>query len=265
MLTTCPACLMTHRVSEAQLGMRQGLVRCRQCAVVFNAHDMLREGSEDAAWPEPEDFPPQTDPWAAPAPAPARGGAQPLRDPVLTTENPSIGRPEGGPSIGASGGESPARSVGTSAGIWLTLAALLLLLVAQVAFIERTTLQRQFPALYAGLVRLCLPLGCLTEPVRLVESVEIKGSALDALAGDRARLSVTLANRGPLDLAWPHLVLTLQDAQGQRLAVRALAPIDYLTAEAAPLLRAGTEVEWRVLMGLGDARPMGYTLAVLYP
>jgi len=171
--------------------------------------------------------------------------------------------------MGASGGESPARSAGTSAGesagIWLTLAALLLLLVAQVAFIERTTLQRQFPALYAGLVRLCLPLGCLTEPVRLVESVEIKGSALDALAGDRARLSVTLANRGPLDLAWPHLVLTLQDAQGQRLAVRALAPIDYLTAEAAPLLRAGTEVEWRVLMGLGDARPMGYTLAVLYP
>ena len=263
MLTTCPACLTTHRVSEAQLGMRQGLVRCRQCALVFNAHDMLREGAEDAALPEPEDFPPQIDPWAGPSPA--RAGAQPLRDSLLATEDPlstelstdspidgSADRPEGGP---------PARSVGS----WLALVALLLLLAAQIALIERTTLQRHLPEFYAGLVRMCIPLGCLTEPVRLADAVEIKGSALDALAGEQARLSVTLANRGSLDLAWPHLVLTLQDAQGERLAVRALAPIDYLSPEAAPLLMARGEVEWRVLLGLGDARPVGYTLAVYYP
>ncbi len=261
--TTCPACLTTHRVSEAQLGMRQGLVRCRHCALVFNAHDMLREGAEDAALPEPEDFPPQIDPWAGPSPA--RVGAPPLRDSLLATEDTlskdlstdppidmSEDRPEGGP---------PARSVGS----WLAFVALLLLLAAQVALIERSTLQRHLPGLYAALVRVCAPLGCLTQPARLADAVEIKGSALDALAGERVRLSVTLANRGPLDLAWPHLVLTLQDAQGERLAVRALAPIDYLPPEAAPLLMARAEVEWRVLLGLGDARPVGYTLAVYYP
>lgn len=264
MLTTCPACLTTHRVSEAQLGMRQGLVRCRHCALVFNAHDMLREGAEDAALPEPEDFPPQIDPWAGPSPA--RVGAPPLRDSSLATENHlstdrPTDRPEGVPLAGLSEGVPPAKSVGS----WLAFVALLLLLAAQVALIEHSTLQRHLPGLYAALVRVCAPLGCLTQPARLADAVEIKGSALDALAGERVRLSVTLANRGPLDLAWPHLVLTLQDAQGERLAVRALAPIDYLPPEAAPLLMARAEVEWRVLLGLGDARPVGYTLAVYYP
>ena len=251
MLTTCPACLTTHRVSEAQLGMRQGLVRCRHCALVFNAHDMLREGveeAEDAALPEPEDFPPQ----------------------AMSAAEPAEYRPEGGSPTGLiEGGALAYRPVGgpptSPFGAWLTLFVLLFLLVAQLALIERSTVQRQLPGLYAALVRLCAPLGCLTEPVRLVDSVAIKGSALDALAGERARLSVTLANRGPLDLAWPHLVLTLQDAQGERLAVRTLAPIDYLPAEAAPLLRTGTDAEWRVLIGVGDARPVGYTLAALYP
>lgn len=247
--TTCPACLTTHRVSAAQLGMRQGLVRCRQCALVFNAHDMLREGSEDATLPEPEDFPPQAVSLDGVSSAPA--GAPSLRAPLLATD------------ISADRSEDP--SPARPAGAWWVLISLLFLLVAQLALIERTTLQRQFPEFYAVLVRICAPLECLTDPVRLVDSVEIKGSALDTLAGERARLSVTLANRGLLDLAWPHLVLTLQDARGERLAVRTLAPIDYLTTEAAPVLRAGTEAEWRVLLGLGDARPVGYTLAVLYP
>lgn len=232
MLTTCPACLTTHRVSEAQLEMRQGLVRCRQCALVFNAHDMLRDGVEDAALPEPEDFP-------APAPI-RRPEARPPED--LAEDRPSL----------------------RFTGIGWALALLFLLLV-QLALIERSTLQRHLPGVYVALVRVCAPLGCLTQPARLTEAVEIKGSALDALAGEHARLSVTLANRGPLDLAWPHLVLTLQDAQGERLAVRTLAPMDYLAPEAMPLLRAGAEAEWRVLLGLGDARPVGYSVAVLYP
>lgn len=261
--TTCPACLTTHRVSEAQLAMRQGLVRCRQCAVVFNAHDMLREASEDAALPEPEDFPPQAETLVNASAE--RGGVQALDEPPWSIKGRSTDQPEGGPPPLASGGRLAGQSPPRSIGAGLVLLGGLLLLGAQLALIERTTLQRQFPEFYAGLARMCRPLGCLSEPVRLVEAVEIKGSALDALAGDRARLSVTLANRGPLDLAWPHLVLTLQDAQGERLALRTLAPIDYLTAEAAPLLRAGSEAEWRVLLGLGEARPVGYSLAVLYP
>ncbi len=238
--------------------MRQGLVRCRHCALVFNAHDMLRDGVEDAALPEPEDFPPSAAPWTGVASVPV--GAQPLRDPLWGAD-----RPEGGPPASVLGDHAGGRSLTRTVGAGLALLALLLLLAMQVALIERSTLQRHLPGVYAALVRVCAPLGCLTQPARLADAVEIKGSALDTLPGEHARLTVTLANRGPLNLAWPHLVLTLQDAQGDRLAVRTLAPIDYLPPEAAPLLMTRAEAEWRVLLGLGDARPVGYTLAVYYP
>ncbi|MDP2834618.1 MAG: DUF3426 domain-containing protein [Pseudomonadota bacterium] len=41
MLTTCPECHTTFRVTQEHLGLRRGLVRCGHCTVVFNAYDSL--------------------------------------------------------------------------------------------------------------------------------------------------------------------------------------------------------------------------------
>lgn len=41
MLTTCPECHTTFRLSNAQLEARRGLVRCGFCRAVFNAYDTL--------------------------------------------------------------------------------------------------------------------------------------------------------------------------------------------------------------------------------
>ncbi len=41
MLTTCPECHTSFRVSQAQLDHRRGLVRCGRCSAVFNAYDTL--------------------------------------------------------------------------------------------------------------------------------------------------------------------------------------------------------------------------------
>jgi predicted Zn finger-like uncharacterized protein len=41
MLTTCPECQTTFRLSHAQLEARRGLVRCGYCRAVFNAYDTL--------------------------------------------------------------------------------------------------------------------------------------------------------------------------------------------------------------------------------
>lgn len=41
MLTTCPECQTTFRVTQEHLGLRRGLVRCGHCGVVFNAYDSL--------------------------------------------------------------------------------------------------------------------------------------------------------------------------------------------------------------------------------
>ena len=53
MQTSCPECGTTFRVSQDQLGLRRGLVRCGSCNAVFNAYDTLL--------PELEGAPPQSD------------------------------------------------------------------------------------------------------------------------------------------------------------------------------------------------------------
>lgn len=39
MVTTCPSCRLTFRVSDSQLAAANGLVRCGACLKVFNAHE----------------------------------------------------------------------------------------------------------------------------------------------------------------------------------------------------------------------------------
>lgn len=80
MLTTCPECHTSFRVSQAQLDQRRGLVRCGRCSAVFNAYDTLLP---ELAAPVREE--------AAPAPAEAApaGTAQPPRP--LSDATPAAG------------------------------------------------------------------------------------------------------------------------------------------------------------------------------
>lgn len=42
MLTSCPECRTAFRVTQEQLGVRRGMVRCGRCSAVFNAYDNLQ-------------------------------------------------------------------------------------------------------------------------------------------------------------------------------------------------------------------------------
>lgn len=54
MLTSCPECRTTFRVTQEHLALRRGLVRCGNCGVVFNAYDSLL--AELVTPPEEADF-----------------------------------------------------------------------------------------------------------------------------------------------------------------------------------------------------------------
>lgn len=69
MLTACPECRTTFRISQEQLDAKRGLVRCGHCNAVFNAYDaLLPEIKMPPAEPEAE---------ALPQVAPAAAGAEP--------------------------------------------------------------------------------------------------------------------------------------------------------------------------------------------
>lgn len=88
MLTRCPACTTTFRVTPEQLKARSGKVRCGKCQTVFNALDSLVEAT--AVPPGPAEPPPE--PVAAPiAPPPAAPlAAQPV---PASADSESIAQP----------------------------------------------------------------------------------------------------------------------------------------------------------------------------
>jgi predicted Zn finger-like uncharacterized protein len=67
--TQCPACQTRFKVTDAQLSVADGLVRCGRCAHVFDAREHL-QSSEPPRLDVTADAPPVAAPVAPPAPAP---------------------------------------------------------------------------------------------------------------------------------------------------------------------------------------------------
>src|SRR3954470_22746263 len=85
LVTRCPKCATAFRVLPAQLGARNGQVRCGKCNTVFDGLAALVEGAQT---PKMKD--------AVPAPAPAT--EEPL--PAFLAEPPRARRgPWGGPPL----------------------------------------------------------------------------------------------------------------------------------------------------------------------
>ena len=78
MLTRCPGCETSFRVTPEQLKARAGKVRCGKCSLVFNALDSLVEtGEATTSTAAPDASPPSPAPSAPAVPAPAEKPAPP--------------------------------------------------------------------------------------------------------------------------------------------------------------------------------------------
>ena len=72
MLTRCPACATSFRVTPEQLKLRAGKVRCGKCQTVFNAIDSLLESPVHGTTAGPVPTPLSTPARARAARTPAR-------------------------------------------------------------------------------------------------------------------------------------------------------------------------------------------------
>jgi predicted Zn finger-like uncharacterized protein len=82
LLTSCPQCHTTFRISEDALRKAAGQVRCGRCSNIFNAHAQLRD-SEAAPKPRPAPAP-------APVAAPAQGDSAWPKIVDLSTPDPEL-------------------------------------------------------------------------------------------------------------------------------------------------------------------------------
>lgn len=161
-------------------------------------------------------------------------------------------------------------------GVWLPrlawgLVALLLglCLALQLAYFLRAELAAAIPALRAPMLRACDRLGCALPLAQDLTALSIESSSLESDPEDKSRASLilSLSNRSPQPVAWPHLVLVLSDARDLPVAQRPFAPAEYLPAQAAgrPGLDPNQEQEVRLELELKGLSAYGYKLEMAYP
>ncbi|MBK7792298.1 MAG: DUF3426 domain-containing protein [Betaproteobacteria bacterium] len=305
--TRCPGCKTIFRVTDQQLAVRGGQVRCGHCKNVFDGHAerislapktvpdepfhdeallgpptvTLRDaraleplpGAAEAATaaaevsPSPparadDTLPEPLDDAATAAPGPAeRDGDETLPAagtvPAVDYAN-RFARPRGGRLPGA-----------LDRWAVFALPLLLLALIAQAAFHFRDALAAHVPAAKPLLVRACALLGCSVGPLQESSGLSIDASDLQADPAHRGLLTLTatLRNRAGWPLAYPHLELTLTDAQDQVVVRRALAPAEYVGAGAdlTAGIAANAEVPVKLFIDASATTQAGYRLYAFYP
>lgn len=246
-ITQCPACNTRFRVSPEQLEVRQGLVRCGECQAVFDATQFLHDD-------EPS---PQLD--------------LPIIEEVLSV----AATPDAAPSlsvVGQNAADDRPEIAPERKRRWPWLVGSLMLLLAllgQGAYFFRIELAANMPSLKPALVAYCGLLNCNIPLPQKADLMSIESSDLEA---DPAQASViifnaTLRNRAPYAQAYPHLELTLTNAQDKPLARRTFQPLEYLKPDEPekPGAQPGREINIKLHLDTTDLRPSGYRLFLYYP
>ena len=263
MVTQCPACGTSFRVTPPQLQAQHGMVRCGRCAHVFDGFGTLATLGDDR--PPDEGVQPavadsRPEPAIRPAARPPAASVQPARAPQT-----SVPAPQPVP-VAAAAAETrlPQRRGGWALGVLL----LLLALAAQGGYFYRSDIAARVPEARPYLDRMCELLGCtaaLPQRPRLISIEASDMQATDPANRGRIALTATLRNNAPTELGYPALDVVLTDIKDHTVARRVFLPAEY--RDAGMHARAGippnAEVTVRLDIDSGDLGAAGFRLALL--
>lgn len=279
MLTRCPQCATTFRVSPQQLKVHRGEVRCGRCSTIFDAFESLvaeptttpakETSTNPAPAPEPDDVEVVATEAASSTEPPAKetSAATQLRPDLRFTIpdfSPGSGKGKTRPAKKATGKRWP----------WIALATVsALALIAQAAYAYRAELTANtvvmWPETKPWFERACAELHCAMPLPRRVDLVGIDASDLQVDTGhaNLMLLTATLKNRAAFTQEYPSLALTLMDNQDQALARRVLAPADYLDpkTDSHAGFAANADLALKVFIDSREFKATGYRLFVFYP
>jgi hypothetical protein len=144
---------------------------------------------------------------------------------------------------------------------------LMLGLIGQWLYYERSRLAAVHPELTALLQSFCVPLNCSIPALQQIESMVIDSAAFNKLGKDGFRLKFAVKNSASMDLAVPDFELTLTDLSDQPIARRILTADELGVSH--PVLQAGeewlVEVALRVKTDASEPLISGYRLVAFYP
>jgi predicted Zn finger-like uncharacterized protein len=283
--TRCPGCATVFRVTAEQLAARAGQVRCGQCKTVFDGIARLvslapssRPGEDlapiDGAAP---DSPLSTARDARAMETSAQSAKMAEPGEAAATEETISAHPTGAVAASATPEDRFAPQASTKPGRARTVAysvagaLLVLLVIGQAAFHFRDAMATFWPATRPAFTRLCAVAGCAVRPLRdgRMAHLSIEASDLQADPAHKGLLilTATVRNRAGWPLAYPHLELTLTDAQDRTVVRRALAPAEYAggTADLGGGIAPNEEIALKVFIDASATTQAGYRLYMFYP
>lgn len=267
--TRCNSCKTIFRVTESQLNLRDGQVRCGHCRTVFdgraNLISLAPSVDGDDEFDELAQGPPTVTLRSArsldpPPPEPVPHAPEP-EEPEVDYENRF-----------AWDKKRPRRSLTAIYGILIPLLVLSLLL--QALFHFRDAIAANWPGTKPMLTRACAIARCAINPLNDIDALTIDASDLQR---DQAHqgllvLTATLRNRARYAIGFPYLELSLtgtQEASGKipTVARRVLTPSDYAggTTDLAAGLPPNREFPVKVFIDASATTQEGYLLWPFYP
>jgi len=248
MITRCPRCRTAFRVTESQLQVRGGQVRCGRCATVFDAHTSF-VSSPEVTVPG------------------ARASLPAGNVPTTLGGKPSTHDAERGPDSKLT--LERRRPVRTSRWWWAASALALIALIVQGAYRYRGDVATLLPETKPYLERFCTRFGCEIPLPHRAELLSIESSDLQADSANPTVmvLTATLRNRAAFIQAFPSLELSLTDPQDQTVARRVLNPLEYAPrgTHTRAGFAAGSELQVRIYIETASLKATGYRLYLFYP
>jgi predicted Zn finger-like uncharacterized protein len=267
LFTRCPGCKTIFHVTEPQLALRGGQVRCGHCRTVFNGREELISLDAPALDADAEDELAKGPPTVTLRSAHALDPPPPRQEPLP---------PPPPPPASAADYENrfawetkPQRSRVSRALAAVAVPVLAIALVLQAVFHFRDALAAHMPSSKPALQRLCAVAGCAIRPLRDAAALSIDASDLQADPAHKGLLvlTATLRNRASYPIGYPHLELTLTDASDQVVVRRALAPAEYLggTVNTLTGIAGNGEIPVKLFIDASATVQAGYRLYLFFP
>lgn len=154
---------------------------------------------------------------------------------------------------------------------WLSfigILVLLLLLVGQATYHFRNLIAAAYPPSKNMLVALCGYVHCQIQLPTQLDALSFEADKLHTLAREHTfEFSLLLRNQSALVQAWPHIELTLKNAQKQTVLRRVFSPTDYLRnpGDVVNGFPAHQEHAVELYFEMAQVAASDYAVAIFYP
>lgn len=257
-VTQCPECSTRFKVSQAQLDMHQGMVRCGRCQAIFNATKKMHDNELSPQLTLTLDL--------------EEMQQVPVKNPVEPT--PVILDKYDFSHLAATSKEAALeiRSTVIKKNVhWSWIVVILLLaivLLAQTTYFFRVELAAHLPGIKLALTSSCKLLNCDIPLPKKIDQLSIESSDLesDPKQASAIVLNAILRNRALYAQTYPNLELTLTNSTDEVLARRTFSPMEYLKfgEDEKQGLLPNHEIDIKLHLDTADLKPAGYRLFLFY-